>query len=326
MKRASDLRTSVRRVRGARRLVLLGCLAAVALVALLAAGCGGDEPAAEPTPSAGSITITDDAGQQLTLAKPAQRVVSLAPTQTELVFAVDGGDRLVGVSDFCDYPAEAQEIEKVGDFSSPNVERIVALEPDLVVAATGVQATVTERLAELGVPVAVLDPATLDGMVSDLQKLGALLGTEQRAQELADELGATIQDVEDKLAGVEPVAVFFEIYGKPLMTAGSGTMIEDIVTRAGGENIGSAAGEGFPEFSLEVLVREDPQVYIAVKGAQSDPGSIAKRAGYAQLSAVKDGRVFVMDDNLVVRSGPRAVEGLVQVAEYLHPDVFAASE
>ena len=297
-----------------------------AAVALMLPGCGGAQQAAEPSASPAAITVTDDAGSEFTLKKPATRIVSLAPSQTEMVYAVGAGDRLVGNSDYCDYPEEAKEVEKVGGFADPNVEKIVSLQPDLVLAAAGVQGEIVARLEELKVPVVVLDPTTLDGVFADLEKLGTLVGEEAQARELVTTLRAAADEVASRVSGLQQPSVFFEIYSKPLMTAGAGTLIEDLVRCAGGTNIGSAAGEGYPEFSQEVLLTEDPDVYIAVAGAQADPGDIAERPGYAQLTAVKGDRVFVIEDNLVVRAGPRAVQGLQQIAAFLHPDAFEAPQ
>jgi iron complex transport system substrate-binding protein len=307
--------------------VAAATVCAVLLAAVLALAACGSAPEADSTSSGQTaIAIVDDTGTALTLDRPAKRVVSLAPSQTEMVFAAGGGRRLVGVSDYCDYPEDAKAIEKIGDFSDPNVEKIVALKPDLVVAAAGIQAEVAERLAEVGVTVAVLDPTTLDALFADLGELGALLGTEQQASDLVARLKRQVAEVEKQVAGQPVSSVFFEIYSKPLMTAGAGTLIEDIVRHAGGSNMGSAAGEGFLEFSEEVLLENDPDVYIAVEGAQSEPGDIEQRPGYEHLAAVKNDRVFVIDDDLVVRSGPRAVEGLQKIAVLLHPEAFAEGE
>ncbi len=320
------------RSRGAalRRVRIWGATVAAMLVlvaALLAAvGCGTNQKATTPSASPARIAVTDDAGRAFTLQKPATRIVSLAPAQTEMVYAVGAGDRVVGVSDFCDYPQDAKDVDKVGDFANPNVEKIISLKPDLVLAASGVQSDAAARLDELNVPVVVLDPATLDGVFEDLEKLGLLVGEQAKAKALVDSLHAVAKDVETRISGRQRLKVFFEIYSKPLMTAGKGTLIEDLVRRAGGANIGSSAGVGYPEFSQEVLITEDPDVYIAVAGAQAEPGDIAKRPAYNQLTAVKEGRVFVIEDNLVVRSGPRALQGLRQIAAFLHPDAFEGSE
>ncbi len=130
--------------------------------------------------------------------------------------------------------------------------------------------------------------------------------------------------VEQKVAGLPKPTVFVEIYSKPLMTAGRGTFIDNLVTLAGGTNIGDAAGGGYPSFSEEVLLKDNPDVYIATTGSMASPGQIAKRSGYSALKAVKDGRVYVIDDNLLVRPGPRLVDGLEQLAQMIHPEVFGS--
>lgn len=313
-----------------KQALLVAALAALAvlLAAPLLAGCGGDEAeTGEASPTAAeTISITDDTGAEITLAKPAERVVSLAPSTTEDMFALGAGDRLVGVSDFCDYPEQAAEIEKVGGFADPNVEKIISLEPDLVLAVQGVQTEAVDQLKQLNVPVCVLDPVTLDGVFEALGKLGVLVGEEEAATALVEQLQAAAAEIEAKVADTESPAVFFEIYSKPLMTAGTGTLISDLIARANGTNLGDAAGEGYVEYTEEVLIKEDPAAYIAVSGSQDDPGDVAKRPGYDALAAVKDDRVYIIDDNLVTRSGPRAVLGLQQIAEDLHPEVFETSQ
>lgn len=326
----TGMRSGGRRRGPARRSSATAGLLALALLLVVAmpAGCGSEEPAADgaSSPASTRITITDDAGTEISLDKPAERVVSLAPSTTEDMFAIGADDRLVGVSDFCDYPDAAKEIEKVGGFADPNVEKIVSLKPDLVLAVMGVQTEAVEQLKQLGVPVCVLDPVTLDGVFDALGKLGTLVGADEAANALVDELKTATADIEARVAGLDSPTVFFEIYSKPLMTAGAGTLIDDLIARARGANLGSAAGEGYIEYGEEVLIKEDPAVYIAVSGSQDDPGDVARRPGYDALAAVRDGRVYIIDDNLVTRSGPRAVLGLRQIAADLHPEVFETSQ
>lgn len=315
--------------RQARLLSTVAALAAIMallLAAPLVAGCGGDDGDsngdASPSPTSTEVSITDDAGNEITLDEPATKVVSLAPSTTEDVFAMNGQDALVGVDEFSDYPAEAQDIEKVGGFSTPNIEKIVSLDPDLVLATAGVQTEAAQQLADLGIQVAVFDPLTLEGIYKNLEDIGTLLGKADSAKKVIDDMKAIAADVESKVEDLETPTVFFEIYSQPLLTAGSNTLIDDLINRANGTNIGAAAGDGYPEFNEEQLLQDNPDVYIAVMGSQSDPGEIEKRAGYDALRAVQDGRVYVIDDNLVTRAGPRAVEGLQEIAKDLHPDAF----
>lgn len=312
-----------------------GCVAraraAVALAAVLVAGvallggCGSSSPnGTSPSSSASpaSIKVTDDAGEEVALAAPAARVVSLAPANTEIAFAIGAGDRMVAGTSYDDYPEAAKGLAKIGDFANPSVEKIVAFEPDLVLAAGGIQEGLRSRLEKLGMEVYVIDPATYEGVVEDVRELGLLMGVSDRAGQVAQAMEDAAAAVAAKVGTLERPVTFVEIYSKPLMTAGSGTFIDDLVTLAGGTNLGASAGEGYPYYNSETLVDEDPAVYIAVSGAQSTPGQIARRSGYAGLSAVKNGRVYVIDDNLIARPGPRLADGLELLAKMIHPEAY----
>jgi iron complex transport system substrate-binding protein len=306
---------------------LVAVLAIVAALALLAAACGGSTSASSstsPSAAAAPITVTDDSGHQVTLPKPAERVVSLAPANTEIAFAIGAGDKLVAGTVYDDYPAAAKKLPKIGDFANPSVEKIVSFQPDLVLAAGGIQAGLRSKLEGLGVKVFVVDPTSLDGVFSDLTKLGELMGVSSKADAVVASLKQRTAAIERKVAGLPKVSVFVEIYSKPLMTAGTGTYIDDMVTLAGGTNIGDAAGSGFPTFSEEVLFKDNPQVYIATTGSMASPGQIAQRKGYSALQAVQDHRVYVLDQNILDRPGPRLVDGLEQLAKAIHPEAFGS--
>jgi iron complex transport system substrate-binding protein len=300
--------------------------AVVALALVVLAACGSaSSSSSSPSPSAtGPITATDDSGHQVTLASPAARVVSLAPANTEIAFAIGAGDKLVAGTSYDDYPAAAKALPKIGDFQSPSVEKIVSFQPDLVLATGGIQSGLRAKLENLGIKVFVVNPSTLDGVYSDMTALGRLLGVSGQATTVVDSMKERAAAVEQKVAGLARPAVFVEIYSKPLMTAGTGTFIDNLITLAGGTNIGSAAGSGYPTFSEEVLLKDNPDVYIATTGSMASPGQIARRSGYDGLKAVQDGRVYVIDDDLLVRPGPRLIDGLEQLAQMIHPEVFGS--
>jgi iron complex transport system substrate-binding protein len=316
--------TRPRRGLGAATLLLV-LLALIALLGLT--GCGGSagtgSSGGSPSPAAsGPITVTDDAGKAVTLKQPAARVVSIAPADTESAFALGAGSKVVGDTTFCDYPAAAKALPKVGDFANPSVEKIVALRPDLVLAAGGIQANLRSELENLGLQVFVVDPHDLAGVMADIEKMGRLMGVSDGAAKVVQQMKVTIAAVQQKVGSLPKAKVFFEIYGKPLMAAGSGTFINDLIATAGGINVGAQAGAGYPSFSTEVLIKVNPDVYVAVKGSQSEPGAIAKRPGYGSLKAVKDGRVYTIADNLVVRPTPRLAQGLEELAKMIHPEAF----
>ena len=320
-------------LRGSRRgslaaIVTLLAGSAVVLTGLAACGADGGTAAGSSSPpaatAAGPITVKDDTGTPVTLKTMAMRVVSLAPANTEMAYAVGGGSKMVAGTSYDDYPAAAKALPKIGDFANPSVEKIVSMQPDLVLAAGGIQAGLRSKLENLGVQVYVVDPTSLDQTMTDLHNLGLLMGISATADALVAKMKTDIKAVADKVAGLPKPTVFFEVYPKPLMTTGKGTFIDDLITLAGGTNIAASAGSGYLNFSNEVLFKDDPDVYIAPIGSQADPGQIAKRPGYDQLKAVVDKRVFTIADDVVVRPGPRLVQGLQQLARMFHPDAFPA--
>ena len=314
------------RIRRAGTAFLLAVLLAVVVV--VAAACGDNAasppPSSSASPSPGSITVTDDSGAVVRLEQPATRIVSLAPANTEIAFAIGAGDSVVAGTSYDDYPEEAKTLPKIGDFANPNVEKIASFDPDLVLAAGGIQAGLRDQLEGLGMQVYVVDPTTYDGVVSSIKSVGKLAGADEGAAQVAEEMVAARTEVETAVGELAKVVTFLEIYNKPLMTAGSGTFVDDMIMIAGGTNIGAEAGSGFPNFSTEVLVQKDPEVYIADSGSMSDPGDIDERAGFSGLTAVKNGKVFVIDDNLIARPGPRLAEGLQELAGMIHPEAYPA--
>lgn len=305
-------------------LSIVGLIAAAALLTI--AGCANQPatpatPAATPEPAAAfPVTITDDASKSITIEAAPERIVSLAPANTEIAFALGLGDKVVGVTTYDDYPAEVTKIEKIGDFTTPNLEAIAAAKPDLVLATTGVQASAIAKLEEMGATVIAIDPQSLEGVYADIERVGQATGTADKAAAIVDGMKAEVESVRTAVQGAEPVTAFVEIAQNPLYTVGKGTLIDELVALAGGTNV--VTQESYVAYSAEQLVKADPEVYLATKGSMSDPAALAKRAGYAKLAAVKNNRVFVLDDNLVSRPGPRIVLGLKEIAKALHPDAF----
>lgn len=302
------------------RIVALMLVATLAVGALV--GCAGEttqEPIATPTTSF-PVTITDHAGREVTIETKPERIVSLAPANTEIVAELGALDRLVGVTTYCDYPAEVADIEKVGDFVGPNLEAIAALDPDVVLLTTGVQADVVTQLEALGASVIAIDPQTLDEVYEAIEMVGAVIGESGVAADTVASMQLQIEDIAESVEGA-PVLCFLEIAQDPLFTAGSGTLLNDLIEHAGGENVVTEAG--YVAYSVEQLVQADPAVYLATRGSMSDPSDISGRPGFDSLTAVEGDRVYLLDDNLVSRPGPRVAEGIEQIARALHPDVFA---
>ena len=302
---------------GAAHLTALVLTLALAVLA----GCSGGTGAEVEPPAGGAfpVTVTDDAGRSVTISARPERIVSLAPANTEIVAALGALDRLVGVTTYCDYPPEVAELPKMGDFVGPNMEAIAAADPDLVLVTTGVQAEAIGQLEALGASVVAIDPQTLDGLLASIGTVGAAIGEPEAAAELVASMELQIEDIAEQVEGA-PVRCFLEIAQDPLFTVGSGTLLNELIEYAGGENV--VTEPGYVAYSVEQLVQADPDVYLATLGSMSSPSDITGRPGYANISAVAAGRVFLLDDNLVSRPGPRVVEGIRQIAEALHPDVF----
>jgi len=295
------------------------------LFALLLTACGSLPPAS------GNLTLTDGLDREITLDGPAQRVVSLAPSNTEILFAVGAGSQVVGRDEFSDYPAEAASLESVGgSFGEYSVEAIVALEPDLVVAAEINTPEQVKSLEDLGITVYYFkNPTDFEGMYKDLGTMGILTGHEDEAAALVESLSARVEAVEAAVANVtEKPTVFYEIDGtdtaKP-WTTGPGTFMDTMITMAGGVNIGGVLSDSYAQISVEEIVLQDPDVIVlgdTLYGVTIE--SIAERAGWGDLTAVKEGKIFAFDDNLASRPGPRLVDGLEELLKILHPELVPA--
>jgi len=296
------------------------------LISLLLAGCG---PASTPTemPVSAAMELTDGLGRLVVLDEAAQRVVSLAPSNTEILFAVGAGDRVVGRDEFSDYPAEAASIESVGgSMGEYSVEAIVALKPDLVLAAEINSPELVKQLEDLGLTVYYLaNPKTIEEMYVNLEIVAQLTGED--STKLTDSLKARVAAVDEKIMPLSArPSVFYEIDAtdpaKPY-TYGPGTFGDLLITRAGGFNIGSELTDPYPQISLEQIVVSNPMVILLGDSMWGvTPESVVARPGWETIEAVKFNRIFPIDDNLISRPGPRLVDGLEQLAKLLHPGVF----
>ncbi|MEW6047077.1 MAG: cobalamin-binding protein, partial [Bacillota bacterium] len=264
-----------------------------------------------------------------TLAERPRRIVSLAPSNTEILFAVGAGNQVVGVTLFDDFPAEVRSLEKVGGFAakSISVEKVVGLEPDLVLTAGSLQQPVIDALRRLGIPVFSVDSRSLDHLYDNIRKVGRLTGHAHRAEQVVRSMQARVEAVRSRVAAVEPsrrARVFYEVWDNPLMTAGPQTFIGQLIELAGGINIFSDVQREWPQVSLEELIRRNPDVIL---GPSSHGRSLALenlrvRTGWHGVRAVQTGRVYLIEDSIVSRPGPRLVQGLEAVARALYPELF----
>lgn len=295
----------------------------VLVIALAAAGC-----APTPAPAAGPIQVTDGLGRAVSLAAPAQRIVSIAPSNTEILFAIGAGKQVVGRDEMSDYPAEAKAVTSIGStYAKLNTEAVVALKPDLVLAADITNPEQIQALEQLGITVYELpNPKDFAGLYANLATIGKLTGREAEAAAYADQLKTRVDAVTSKMAGVSArPKVYYELDAtdptKPY-TAGPGTFVDMLITLSGGQNIGAALGSAYAQISSEELVRQNPDVIVLGDAAYGiTVESVGRRPGWDALAAVKNGAVYPFDDNLVSRPGPRLVDGLEEFVKLIHPEV-----
>jgi iron complex transport system substrate-binding protein len=262
------------------------------------------------------VQVPDDAGTQVALAAPARRIVSLAPHATELLFAAGAGARVVGVVRGSDHPPAARALPVVGDVHALDLERILALEPDLVVTWPWTTPGQVAKLRARGIAVFTSDPATIDGIATDIERLGALAGTAEAAQASASAFRARLAAARAVRSTAAP-RVFYEIWHAPLFTVGGRHLISQAIEACGGENVFRALDVPAPQVSVEAVIAARPDVIVAgTDGAVQAPWADDWKR-WPGMPAVRDSRVRVVDANLLHRNGPRFVDGVVQLCAAL---------
>ena len=270
------------------------------------------------------LIITDDLGNEVTIEVEPQRIVSMAPSHTQILYALGLGDKVVGVTEYCSYPPEAQEKPKVGGFSNIDLEQVVGLNPDLVLGTSIHAQSVGPALVERGLKVVLINPETVDSVLEKIVLVGRVTGGEETATALTDELRERIEAAMGKAQKAEnKPRVYWEL-SNDLYTAGPGSFIDDLITRAGGVNIAADAKEQWPQLNLEALILADPEVIVLADHPYGETAEGGKaRPGWADISAVKNDRIVeVLDDDLVSQPGPRVAEALEFVAKALHPELL----
>jgi iron complex transport system substrate-binding protein len=298
---------------------LLGIL--VILLSLLSGVTIGCQ--AEFTPG----TYTDDMGREVVIDEVPQRIVSFGPSITEILFALGLGEKVVGVSDYSDYPEAAQSKPSVGNAYAPSIESLVALEPDLVFTLEHQE--LNSQLEALGMTFIILEPRDVDGILEDIELVGAVTGTEDEAAELVESMQETIDDTLALVEGAAEVSVFFIVDATdPSLpwTSGSGSFIDALITMAGGENIAAEAPGDWVQLSLEQVVASDPDIVIIQTMTGGVPTvsieALEEHPIWGEMRAIIEGNVFLISGDLVSRSGPRIVQGLEEMARIIHPELF----
>jgi len=267
--------------------------------------------------------LTDDAGRLVALPARVGRVISLAPNLTEIVFAVGAGDRLVGRTSYCDYPPEAKAVAEIGDTLHPSLERIISLKPQVVLISTSSQLEVfTQQLQSQNIAVFVTDPRDLEGVFRSIEQVGEMLGQKEQATRLVQQLRDRANAVEQSLKGRTPVRVFYQVSAEPLYTAGHDAFVTDLLRRAGAASVTADVPGAWPKYSNESALAAKPEAIILPTGGSMGTGNSTVTEALKQSPAVLAGRVYKINDDHLARPGPRAIEGLEEMAKALHPDAF----
>lgn len=275
------------------------------------------------------LTITDGAGRDVKIEAAAQRIVSLSPSNTEILFAVGAGDTVVADTTYCDYPEKAAKLPKIGGFSadSISVETIVSLKPDLVLAEASGQETVIEALEKANIPVVAVKSSSFDDVYANIEMVGKITGHGEEAIALVDTMKARVAAVQDKIKDISQAdrpTVFWEVWDEPLMTAGPNTFISQMITQAGGINLFADATEDYPSVSSEEVIKRNPDFIMGpdTMGEKLTTDKLASQPGWEKVNAVTNNQIVLLDGNMSSRPGPRIVDVVESIAKALYPNIF----
>ncbi len=304
----------------------------MSLAALAPAGCSRAPavtlPANIPPGTTFPVSMNDDLGRAVTVANTPQRIVSLAPSNTEIVYALGLGARLVGVTEYCDYPPEAKAKDKVGGYSDINMEKVISLDPDLVLAEDIHKQEIIPALERMGITCYALVPHNLDEIMNSILVIGRLTGANSKAREIVSDMQGRIKNIADKTAGLTDARkprVMYVIWHEPIMSVGVDTPIHEMFTLAGGVNIVKGV-EGFPTLSLEEVIAANPQIIIAnvedYPGGDAPLQAVLTEQRLKVVEAVAQGKVYGISASLTNRPVPRIIDGFEWLAALIHPELF----
>ncbi len=268
--------------------------------------------------ASGVVSVVDDTGRIVTLKKPAQRIVSLAPHTTELLFAAGAGKAVVGVVRYSDFPAAATQVPVVGDYNALDLETLLSLKPDLIVGwQSGNPAAAIERLLKFNIPIFLSEPRRLDDIATNLERLGALAGVVSSADAASAEFRARLTQLRVNYSGKTPVTVFYQVWDRPLITLNGQHMISAVLELCGGKNLFAALPVLAPEVGIESVITADPQVIIASGSASSQDHGLGQWARWPSLRAVRNKQLYFVEPDTIQRSTPRILQGASEICRVL---------
>lgn len=283
---------------------------------LLAANACAPRPAADADAGTDTRVIRDALGRDVVIPRDVRRVVSLAPNLTEMIFAVGGGSKLVGDTTYCDFPAAANDVQKIGDTMNPNMEAIIALHPDVVLISTASQIEAFMRtLAERNIAVYVIDARSVEEVLNGMLTVGEIVGTRPEAEKAVSALRERLANVRSGVDGEKKMRVFVQISKEPLFTAGRDAYLNEAVEIAGGLSVTSDVPGAYPNLSRETALKLDPEAIVI----SDNEGNHEPNSAFANSAAVRSGKIFRVDADLLARPGPRLVDAIEILARDLHP-------
>ena len=275
-----------------------------------------------------AVTITDDLGVTVTIENPPERIVSLSPANSEILFALGLDEKIVGVTEYCTYPEAALSKEKIGGFSTVNIEKVSVLNPDLIVAADGNSEETVAHLRELGFTVITINADTIDTTLDDILLLGKATGADDEAEALVSSMKEDLAEIAEKTSAEEKPTILHCMWTDPLWVSGSGTFQDEMITAAGGVNAAADEG-GWVALTMEKFLTMNPDIIVVDSGNGMGVGAddalrdfFLKDPRMQSLSAVQNERVYVVNADIIDRGGPRIVDGVEALAEIAHPDIF----
>jgi iron complex transport system substrate-binding protein len=272
--------------------------------------------------------FTDETGRKVNVMAQPLRIVSLAPGITEILYEIGLADKIVGVTSFCDWPQAAKKKLQIGGFTNPSIEKIISLQPDLIIAtADGNRRDTVQQLERVGLSVYVTNPSDTDGIIQSILNIGVITGRQQAARRLTGEMQKRLDNVSLQIKGKRKPRVFFQIGIDPVMTVGRGTLIHDVIGRAGGINIAGLDTARYPRYSAEGVMAGSPDILLFAPMAHDREDTAVKkiRQQFPGVTAVKNNRIYSIDTDLIGRASPRIIDAIEQMAKILHPEIKVGS-
>ena len=291
-------------------------ITAVFMIAYILCGCSSSN---RKTARQNAKVFTDAVQRQVTVPRPVKRIVSMAPSVTEMLFAIGLDEEIIGVTNFCDHPDAARKKAKIGGYYNPNIEMILSLAPDLIIATPdGYSRERVEKLDQSGIPIFLVNPQRIDEVLETMLTLGEVIGKDEAAKQVVKGLRVRVEAVKEKVSSIPTERrpkVFYEIGHDPLITAGPGNFVDNLISVAGGVNIAGDAPSDWPRYSVEAVIMKEPDVIITAPHVSSEENStteadISVWRKYRTIPAVQNGRIYPVDPDILLRSGPRIVDGL----------------